>query len=60
MLPLSPSFVLGSQLVLAILHRGFLNLTFTILEQMTLWLLKFVDFSLHRCFAFFLLAHPEI
>lgn len=58
--PLSLSFVLGFQLALAILHRGFLNLTSTILEQMTLGLSKFVDFSLHRCFAFLLLACPEI
>lgn len=57
---LSHSFVLGFQLVLVILHRGFLNLTSVILEQTTLGLLKFVDFSLHRCFAFLLLACPEI
>lgn len=60
MLPLSLLFVLGSQLVLVILRSGFLTLTSLILDQTTLWLLKFVDFSPRRCFAFLLLAWPEI
>lgn len=34
--PLSLPFVHRSQLVLAIPHRGFLNLTSTILEKMTI------------------------